>query len=240
MNNRLDLAVVESRWWDSSNDSVRGLFDMLAGLHRGNPFAYHYEMFSDADSLRGVVKRIARQKDIHNIYIAAHGTGDGNHIKAADGRISRVQLRNMLRGIHSRTLHGLFLGTCNFGQQTENIVEDIGLTWIAGYRESVDWVNSSAMDLYFWNAYFRSSIPGAGTKLERADRMAMLLSILYYRVPYMFRELGFQVTLAPKKGIFITFPGDGDWEGIRLGGKNSRRWGDAAKSFIEKNPDDWP
>ena len=240
MNNRLDLAVVESRWWDSSNSSVRGLFDLLAGLHRGNPFAYHYEMFSDADSLRGVINRIARQNDIHNIYIAAHGTEDGKHIKAADGFISRVKLRNMLRDIHSRTLHGLFLGTCNFGAQAENIVEDIGLTWIAGYRESVDWVNSSAMDLYFWNAYFRSSVPLVAGKVERAHCMAMLFSILYYRVPYMFQELGFQVTLAPKRGEFVTFPGNGDWEGMRLGGKNGPRWGDAAKDFINENPDDWP
>lgn len=30
MEERLDLAVIESRWWVSSNDPVRGIFDMLA------------------------------------------------------------------------------------------------------------------------------------------------------------------------------------------------------------------
>lgn len=45
---RLDLAVIESRWWDTSNDSVRGLFDLLAGMRKDNPFAYHYEMFNKA------------------------------------------------------------------------------------------------------------------------------------------------------------------------------------------------
>ena len=71
MEGRLDLAVLESRWWKTSNDSVRGLFDMLAGMHKDNPFACHYEMFNNADSLKELIPRIAKVKDVHNIYIGA-------------------------------------------------------------------------------------------------------------------------------------------------------------------------
>ena len=39
---RLDLAVIESRWWNEGNDSVKGVFDTLAGIVTGNPFGYHY------------------------------------------------------------------------------------------------------------------------------------------------------------------------------------------------------
>lgn len=238
MEDRLDLAVIESRWWEKSNDSVRGVFDMLAGLHRDNPFAYHYEMFNDGDSLREVVRRIANQRDIHNLYIAAHGTEDGKAIKAAGGTISRTSLRNTLRGINALKLHGLFVGACFFGLQTEGIIEKTGLTWLAGYRDGIDWIHSSAMDLYFWNAYFQSTVPEATTKIDRVERMCLLLGTLYYRVPYMFNELGFQVTLAPIKGAFATFPSDG-WEDLHVVNWEGC-WGDVARDFIDHNPGEWP
>ena len=81
---RLDLAVLESRWWTKTNDSVRGVFDMLAGILVGNPFGYHYEMFNTAESIKEMIPRIARTPDIHHIYIAAHG--DEQAIQGAGGR----------------------------------------------------------------------------------------------------------------------------------------------------------
>ena len=63
---RLDLAVLESRWWTESNDSVRGVFDMLAGIVTGNPFGYHYEMFNTTDSIREIITRVASTRDIHS------------------------------------------------------------------------------------------------------------------------------------------------------------------------------
>ena len=60
MAERLDLAVIESRWWDRSNDSVRGVFDMLAGNLMDNPFGYHYEMFNNTASIREIIPRLAR------------------------------------------------------------------------------------------------------------------------------------------------------------------------------------
>lgn len=237
MDDRLDLAVIESRWFKKSNDSVRSLFDTLAGLHRDNPFAYHYEMFNNADALKEIVNRIARLKDIHNIYIAAHGTPNGRNIEAAGGSISRTVFRNVVEDIDARRLHGLFVGACGFGQQTERVMASAGLTWLAGYRGAVDWLRSSTMDLYFWNAYFQSSVPTASTKALRATTMAQLLSTLYFRVPYMFKELGFQVTLALKKGVAVTFPDNEGWQDVRFG---RERWEDAAKRFIDENPGEWP
>lgn len=237
MEDRLDLAVIESRWWETSNDSVRGMFDMLAGLHCDNPFAYHYEMFNNAEALKEIVNRVANRRDIHNIYIAAHGTPDGKSIQAAGGRISRTVLGNVVEGINGKKLHGLFVGACRFGEQNETVMENAGLTWIAGYREMVDWIHSSAMDLYFWNAYFQSSVPDAKSKPERAVMMANLLSTLYLRVPYMFKELGFQVTLSLRRGQSVTFDDDDSWKDVRFDGV---RWVDVAKSFIAENPMEWP
>ena len=66
----MDLAVIESRWWDEGNDSVRSKFDMLAAIHTGNPFNYHYEMFSSSESFVGILRRVAEKNDIHHVYIA--------------------------------------------------------------------------------------------------------------------------------------------------------------------------
>ena len=209
MEDRLDLAVIESRWYDRSNDSVRGLFDVLAGMHKDNPFAYHYEMFNTASSLREIIHRISKQDDIHNVYVAAHGTEDGKYLVAADECISRTQLRNSLEAISPRRLHGLFLGSCGFGLQSEAIMESTGLTWIAGYTELIDWVQSSVMDLYFWHAFYSSEgIAEAQSKEQRAFAMLDLLMALRHRTPSLFDELGFRVTLAPQKGDFLTFPDD--------------------------------
>lgn len=194
-------------------DSVRGLFDILAGLHEDNPFAYHYEMFNNADSLRELIPRVAQMKDVHNIYIGTHGVQDGSGLKCPGGIISRTVLANILEPIHARVLHGLFLGCCRFGLQTEwLLLRGTGLTWVGGYTETVDWVHSSALDLFFWDAYYNSSVCKSATKKERAQNMFNLLCALHVRVPYMFDELGFRVSLAASSGVFSTYPNDYETE----------------------------
>lgn len=177
------------------------LFDMLAGMHKDNPFAYHYEMFNNAASLRELILRVAKMKDVHNIYVGAHGSEDGSALVCPGGEVSRTQLANSLQGISARQLHGLFLGCCGVGLQTEwLLLKDTKLTWVAGYTESVDWVHSSAMDLFFWNAYYNSSVCESTTKKDRVGNMFSLLCALHLRVPYMFDELGFRVSLAMYPG----------------------------------------
>ena len=78
----LDLAVIESRWWERGNVSVRGLFDLIASIQKGNPDAYHYEMFNNAASFREIAYRVARKNHIRHLVVAAHG--DVNAIYGAE------------------------------------------------------------------------------------------------------------------------------------------------------------
>ena len=230
MDDRLDLAVIEGRWWEQSNVSVRGLFDTLAGIYYSNPFAYHYEMFSSADSLRDVIRRVAHDSGISNIYVGAHGS-DTEIYGPGDERISRTFIGNTLEKIHAKALHGLFFGCCGFGNQIENLLNRTNLTWIAGYTEYIDWIHASAMDLCFWNAYYQSSVPKQTSKMERAYQMGILLNVLKLRVPYLFSELGFQVAVSPKKDVCWVFPGGLDeYDLKRL----------KAEEFVQNRPGEWP
>ena len=202
----LDLAVIESRWWTDRNDSVRGIFDMLAGTLVGNPFGYHYEMFNNAESIKEMIPRIARNRDIHHIYVAAHGDEQAIH-GAGDARISRTVLANALADVHPRQIYGVFFGSCKFGWNVDALMEQTGATWIAGYVEEVDWLHSSAMDLYFWHAYYLSGAPAATRKTDRAENVLALLTALWIRVPYLFKELGFRVSVA-SGNHHLTFPDD--------------------------------
>ena len=207
MDGPLDLAVIESRWWNKSNDSVRGLFDVLAGIRVDNPFGYHYEMFNTVQSLQEMIPRVTRQKHIRHLYIGAHG--DRRNIYGAnlgENRISRSVLAHILEKIPSRQLRGLFFGCCGFGDQTKELMPRTGLVWMAGYKEEIDWIHSSLMDIYFWHAYYESKASKAPRR-SISTPMLTFLSMLYERVPYIFNDLGLQVTFESDGG-YVMFPDD--------------------------------
>ena len=201
---RLNLALIESRWWEDGNDSVRGAFDTLAGILVNNPFGYHYEMFSTADSIREMIPRIARTKDIHHLHIAAHGD-EKFILGAGESKISWATLADNLAQIDARQLYGVFIGSCRFGENVEALMDRTGLTWLVGYDEDVDWVHALTMDLYFWHAYYQTEASEARRKEDRARIMPAFLMALHIRVPYLFNELGFRVRFSDGRQR-LTFP----------------------------------
>ena len=195
----LDLAVIESRWWKDGNSSVRGLFDVLSDIHNDNPAAYHYEMFNNRSSLNEIILRTARRYP--NMYIAAHGSG--RSIFGAEGRrtnnVSRTEFRNILRQttrLHRSRLKGLFVGSCKFinGENARFLLEQergqtARLLWVSGYSKTIDFIDSSVVDLFFWNAYYHSDESSERRKIravaEKIDRF----------MPGAHRKLAFNIFL---------------------------------------------
>jgi hypothetical protein len=68
--------------------------------------------------------------------------------------------------------------------------KDIGVKWIAGYSEEVDWLDSSAMDLLFFNELLSGD--DSETDLQRIQRTASRISQIAQGLT---QELGF--------GIFV-------------------------------------
>jgi hypothetical protein len=202
---KLDLAVIESRWWADGNSSVKGLFDVLADILVDNPSAYHYEMFNNAESLREVLFRLSVKRNVANIYIAAHGDEGGIYGAATNGRvqkrknyISRIRLRNILVTLmkeRSAKLNGLFFGSCLFANpDTMDYMlaagdqRDHKIRWIAGYKTPVNWMSSSVVDLFFWNHYY--SVDDEVGELERVQNVA---SAIKRFMPGAHYDLGFNI-----------------------------------------------
>ena len=169
----LDIAVIESRWWQGGNDSVQGLFELLATIRRENPHAYHYEMFNNLSSLEEVISRVRNNRDVRYLYIASHG--NSKSIFGAEGRqtnrISRDNLGGMLGG-NGRKLYGVYLSTCFVGNlgTARVLLDSSPISWVAGYSTGVNWLKSASLDLYFWDAFCDTNERGGPQK--RIERVA--------------------------------------------------------------------
>jgi hypothetical protein len=88
--------------------------------------------------------------------LAMHGNTKGLQLINGD-QVTRTELKNMLVRIKSTRgakLAGIHMASCIFG--TKEIAEMLfstptELRWMAGYTETVDWIESSALDLLFFN-----------------------------------------------------------------------------------------
>jgi len=195
------LAVIEARWWDDGNHSVRGLFEAVCGLATGNPFSFRYDMFCDESSLATSAGLVGEKGSFNSIYIAAHG--DDKSLQGSPGNdISRAKLRNILRDANSdHYITGIFFGSCLICTE-ENAGfflhqrRGVNANWIAGYSKEVDWVVSSCIDMIFWSFYIEERRKNKSRKKgKKSDLQIALYSASEMKkvMPTIFNELGFNL-----------------------------------------------
>lgn len=148
------FAVLESRWWDEGNDSVRGLFAAVAEIHYGNPSAFYYDMFAEEKSLAALLSARGSDGTTEVAYLATHGDQDSIAGLGA-ASISRTKLRNAIATANvGGQIKGLFLGTClagNHAMAQYLLDPSTKLDWVAGYGKKVKWVDGSAIDMIFFS-----------------------------------------------------------------------------------------
>ncbi|MBX9651062.1 MAG: hypothetical protein K2X57_28835 [Xanthobacteraceae bacterium] len=184
------IAVIESNWWRGSNVSVRNLYDLIAEISCKNPNSYHYEMANTEAALKEAIERISSYRDCRYLSLAMHG--DGNGLRPGNENLSRTELRNVLKRIRKKRgakWNGIYMGTCLFG--THELAEfifqaEVGIRWIAGYTEAIGWIESSAMDLLFFNELLNTE----GTETQRIGSVANKLLTL---APGLVQNLGFGI-----------------------------------------------
>ncbi|MBL8649293.1 MAG: hypothetical protein JNL35_02685 [Sphingopyxis sp.] len=202
------LAVVESRWWSDGNDSVRPLFETLAGIVESNPHAVRYDMFAEHNSLSQIIESLCSSGKIHSIYIGAHGDDVSIHGQG-DASISRTKLRNMFRKANKKgNVSGLFFGSCLVATNQNasywlTKTSSTKLKWIAGYTKNVDWIESSAVDMIFWSKLLEERRKNRSRRNNKKTEIEIVKSAsreMKKLMPTIFSEMGFNVYFNDSSG----------------------------------------
>ena len=206
------LAVVEARWWTVGNDTVRPLFETLAGIVENNPHSMRYDMFADEFSLTKIIEALASDGNYHSIYIGSHG--NENAIGGLAGaEISRTKLRNMFRNHNSADgVKGLYFGSCLIGTAKNagfwlQEAPSTHLQWVAGYTKSVDWIDSSAIDMIFWSKLLHERRANRSRKKNKKSELQMVKhasSEMKKLMPTVFNEMGFNVYHLDTGGALVS------------------------------------
>jgi len=185
------IGVIEGNWYDDDgsedNVTVRPLFDFLSDLHYQDHHSYLYHMAETKGAFRHVMKRIAKSKKTKVVVLAMHGNKRNLHLDEGQ-KIDREFLADCLveatkeKGAH---LTGLYIGACKFG--TREMAEylfsrRISVKWIAGYRKSVDFVDSTGLDLLFFNCF-----------LDESEKIRKTANRMKSRMRGLCDELGFSI-----------------------------------------------
>lgn len=188
-----NIAVIESRWWNNSNTSVRGLFDLISDMNFDSPHAYHYEMANSEAAMKETLYRVATRRNCKYLCLATHGSDDGLEMHN-DDTLSRTEIRNILIRVKktpNTKLHGLHLASCSFG--TKSLAEfifqkDVGIEWIAGYNKDIDWLDSTAMDMLFFNELISND-----ESVTPQKRILQTAENLHKKAGSLIDKLGFEV-----------------------------------------------
>lgn len=194
------IAVIESKWFEGSNVSVRGLFDLVADLATDTPHAYHYEMSCSEAALKEAIPRVAKYKDCRYLCLAMHGNERGLQLMNEE-QVTRTELKNMLSRIKATrgaSLAGIHMGSCMFG--TRDIADKLfsaptDLKWMSGYTKEIDWVESSALDLLFFNNIVRLN----GSSLTEIQRIHFVADKIKENVGGLAASLGFGIYVRKQK-----------------------------------------
>lgn len=150
----IKLIVAEGHWKNHTNHSVKSLFDLLSDLVYGSTHSYKYVQFADATAFDANVNGLADGK-YEYLYIGSHGDKKSIQGFSATKPLSKTIICNRLSGIS-----GLYLGACEFGQPsmlTDILSISSDLSWCAGYKRKVNWIDSSLLDLAFWKTYMKNA-----------------------------------------------------------------------------------
>ena len=173
------LSLLEGKWFPRKHVSVRDLFTPLFTVWTSSADAScHYEQFTNASAFRAAVRHAFRSNRANTIYIGAHGDRNAIHGFHDEG-IKRAVIKNAFNQEKGSTKRGVYFGSCSFVHRStaEFILPQCPrVSWIAGYHTSVDWVDSSALDLCFFRHFLFPS-PGRGKKMPNTMQRRLIYAV---------------------------------------------------------------
>lgn len=208
----LPFGVIESRWLDKGNHTVKPIFEAISAIYKNNSNAFFYDSFAEKQSLSEVLGIRAIDKSTEVIYLATHGDHK-NNICTQTVDISRTELRNCIENANSKKqIKGIFFGTCYTGN--ENIAKFLleykqtHLEWIAGYSKEVNWIDGTAIDMIFFSKLSEQYIDNKKRRKNKysARKMAHIAaSELLKIIPGAFTQYGFNIFFHEKHKLTSMF-----------------------------------
>ena len=161
-----ELAVMETAEWYTNDQitSIKDMFHILAQRELQNPNGFLYSSFVNTISFNATLEyfRDTNTHRIRYVYIGCHGSGwlDDQLETPAGDTISRTQIFNR---INRKRIRGVFLSSCNSDGIAKYVAGNAPYNiWVAGYGEEVDWIQSSAFEMLFWQKVFLAEEHGLG------------------------------------------------------------------------------
>ena len=191
------LSVVKGKWFQHTHVSFRDLLSPLFELWGAGTAGYHYEMFAAAGSLRIALDYAFQPHQADTVYVATHGTEKYLHAYHEGHRISRTELVNSVNAARGVTKRGLHIGSCLFISENNGaflLKKCPRVLWVAGYSSPVDWIDSSALDLFFLrHLLFPSPGQGKPKPMRPLDRLDYAVERTRKSMPGLSKDLGFHV-----------------------------------------------
>jgi len=196
------LAVVEAEWWNGYSHTVKPFFEGLFFNLMRQRDGFYYERFVGPDSFAEVLQHLARKRDVRILYIASHGSSASLGCPNGD-EISRRHLAKLLQMANSETrLDGLYFGSCLVGNQatakallsSEQSAHQ-RVKWVAGYEKSVDWLESTLLDVFFLKHVLGAEMEG----LTPNKAVLRACNEILYKAEGFAYEMGFHLYVRQKK-----------------------------------------
>jgi len=148
------LAVLETAEWfhKDRTTTVRPFMQLLTQIVYDNPSWFHYATFTGKDDFANTLEYLTRKNGVQYIYICTHGKGD--KIDFPQGGVKNqpniTTWKKCFDKKLNKSLSGVLFGGCELQSLAEKVSEEVqGNTWVAGYKESIDWVDASLLDMTF-------------------------------------------------------------------------------------------
>lgn len=145
----MEMLVLECPW-DSESVEGKSVWPFFKEFANASHTKAYFQTFNDKKSLKHWIDvfddKASSSKKL--LYIAAHG--EEGRISGLKNAINATTILNMFAGCKS--IDYVYFGSCFFGidRNLASLLDaNENIKWAAGYKESVDWVNSTLFDLLF-------------------------------------------------------------------------------------------
>lgn len=146
------ILILENIWWDlnDENGNQASVLPFFEGLSRLNEDVQVYYMtFTNATGFKeSLAHLLTAPQDRLLIYVASHG--HGSNLGGANFANIRNIIHQKLHTQNPKKVEGIIFGACEIGQNDfAPLFQATHLVWTLAYKNIVDWMSSTIIDLNF-------------------------------------------------------------------------------------------